>query len=179
MPTLCPASADDRLLLKNLFLFYRYDLSPYLPDSLNPEGLLSDDPLLTTHDASLSDLDIWWTKPACLFPHLIRHDSAPVGFAMITKPPHASPDVDYRIEDFFILNRYRRTGLGSAAASQIFRQYPGICELAWLPLNTPAAHFWQSLTTRLDLPAHAASIPYSPATPPLPGLRITIPNLFK
>ena len=46
--------------------------------------------------------------------------------------------------EFFVLKKYRRTGVGVKAARHIWCRYPGRWELRVLETNTPAQMFWQA-----------------------------------
>jgi aminoglycoside 6'-N-acetyltransferase I len=174
---LCHPTTDDRTVIKNLFVFYRYDLMPFIDAgegaAPNRFGAIASDNC-PSHDQGVADQEIWWTRPQVLLPMLIRVDGAPAGFVMVAKPPHAHPSVDYRIEDFFILNRWRRTGVGHSAAAQLFDRYRGNWELGWLPRNTAAAAFWRSIVSRLHLRAEEWSVGQEPGTTELPGLRLRV-----
>jgi hypothetical protein len=171
-----PPSLEDRPAILNLSTFFSYDLLPYQPDddpcsSLTPHGTLND-PAAATHEQSASPQSIWWTKPGILLPMLILADNHPAGFANVARPPHAQPSVDYRLEDLFIVNRYRRHGVGRAAVTHLLTHHPGTWEVGWLPKNHPAEQFWRAVTKPWhpqDWPVHG-----HPDTPPLPGLRLTV-----
>lgn len=173
----CQPTDADRAIVKHLFVFYRYDLMPSIVEGagsrVNRWGVIGSD-LETTHEASVADVDIWWTKPGVLMPMLIRADGMPAGFAMIARPPYAHASVDYRIEDFFILNRWRRAGVGSAAAIEVFHRLPGSWEVGWLPKNAAAAQFWRSVASRLGVQPDEWSVAQGPGAPGIPGLRMVI-----
>jgi len=171
----CRPNFEHRPIIKNLCVFDRYDLMPFIENgdgsNVTPLGTLGGSDA-TNHDESVADQDIWWTKPDILLPMLIRFQDLPAGFAMIARPPHAHRSVDYRLEDFFVLNKLRRAGIGRSAVSQIFQRHPGRWELGWLPKNTLAEAFWRSVTA-----AHRPEdwvVEQAPGAPRLPGLRMTV-----
>lgn len=172
----CTPDETDRPVIKNLFVFYRYDLMPFIPDGIgsrvNSSGVLGVEE--TSHESSVDDLDIWWTKPDILMPMLIRADGFPAGLAMVARPPHAHRSVNFRLQDFFILNRWRRKGAGFKAMVEVFRRYPGEWELGWLPQNVAAKKFWRTVTSRLGLETQEWTIAGDPGAPGVPGLRITV-----
>jgi aminoglycoside 6'-N-acetyltransferase I len=169
-----PTNFDDRDIIKNLFVFYRYDLMPFLNGhaggTVNRLGIIGSDDQVS-HEQSVIDINIWWTKPDILMPMLICADNAPAGFVMVATPPYARPPANYLIEEFFIVNRYRRSGVGLSAATELFRRYAGVWELGWLPENVGAEHFWKTVISRLGLHAENWQIAGEADSPALAGLR--------
>ncbi len=168
---------DDRPIIKNLFAFYRYDLMPFIdndiggrPNWFGAIGYVD----VETVDQSVADVDLWWTKPGVLLPMLIRVDGIPAGFAMVARPPHAHRSVDFRMEDFFVLNRWRRSGVGRAAAAAVFERYPGRWEMGWLAKNVAADKFWRCVIASLGTAAEDWTVENEPGAPGLPGVRTVI-----
>jgi aminoglycoside 6'-N-acetyltransferase I len=166
---------DDRPVILNLGTYFRYDLLPFIEDGigskLNRFGTIGDE-VATTHRQSDAEEKIWWTKPGILLPMLIRVDREPAGFAQVARPPHAHRSVDYRMEDFFIVNKFRRAGVGGSAVAEIFNRYPGWWEIGWVPKNMAAEAFWRA-ATRQWWPEDWL-VPQAPGTPGLPGLRFLV-----
>jgi aminoglycoside 6'-N-acetyltransferase I len=170
---------DHKLLVKNLYVYYRYDLMPFLPSGrgadINAYGVI-DSAVSKTHLESVADCDIWWEKPGLLHPFLIRTNGKPAGFAMVACPPYANKAVDYQLTEFFILNRYRQLGVGRIAAGILFDRFPGTWELGWAPLNTPAAEFWETILTEyVGREPIRIKLDASPEPDGFPGYRFTIP----
>jgi len=93
--------------------------------------------------------NIWWTKPGCLYPFLIRADGIPAGFALIATPPHCSKGIDYFVNDFFLLQPYRGNGIAENAAIQVFEKFNGQWELFTNPSerNIVGQKFWRRTVT--------------------------------
>jgi predicted acetyltransferase len=169
-----PPSLDDRAVILNLWTYFGYELFPFAETGglrMNRFGVVGDDDSPTHHESARGQ-EIWWTKPAILLPMLITVNDEPAGFVNVARPPHAHPSVDYRIEDFFIINQWRRAGVGREALGIIVQRYPGRWEVGWLPMNKPAEQFWRAVTTRwngTDWPVEQA-----PGTPSLPGLAFSV-----
>jgi predicted acetyltransferase len=163
-------SADDRIAITNLATYFRYELLPFAEDGglkMNRFGIVAGDDA-PTHAESTAGEAIWWSKPGILLPMLVTVNDEPAGFVDVARPPHASPSVDYRIEDFFIVNKWRRTGVGREALRIVVERYPGKWEVGWLPKNEPAARFWRAVTTKWN--AKDWPVAQAPGTPSLPGL---------
>jgi len=139
-------SLKHRTTVKNLFVLYRYDLSPFVESgpgaTVNQYGII-DGETSRTHEESVEGCNIWWEKPGVLFPFLIRVEGRPSGFAMVASPPHTTRGVDYRMNEFFVMNKLRRRGVGREAAFDVFDRLRGKWEVGYLPRNTPAAAFWR------------------------------------
>jgi predicted acetyltransferase len=134
--------ATSREWLVNVYPMYLHDLSAYeAPETgagyyqLNERGLWVPD--------YLPD----WLRQDHAYPLIIHYLAKAVGFAFVgqTPFPFMSPDVDYRMSEFFVLRRYRREGIGTAAAKLIFDRYPGRWEVVELPGNNSAVLFWRSV----------------------------------
>jgi aminoglycoside 6'-N-acetyltransferase I len=165
---------NDREVITNLTTYFRYDLLPFADDGglrMNRFGIVADDDA-STHAESVRGEAVWWSKPGILLPMLIAVNDEPAGFADVARPPHASPSVDYRIEDFFIVNKWRRVGVGREALRLIVERYPGRWEVGWLPKNEPAARFWRAVTQPWD--AQDWPVAQAPGRPSLPGLSFSV-----
>jgi predicted acetyltransferase len=189
MPTL-PARVElrdpdpaDRPAILNLTTFFRYELLPFADAAGGPGSALNAFGVIDegggadgapTHERAAAAQAVWWTKPGVLLPMLIRVGDEPAGFANVARPPHAHRSVDYRIEDFFIANKFRRAGVGRRAVEQIVARHRGVWEVGWLPRNAPAEQFWRAVTRPWT--PHDWPVEQSPGTPPLPGLRFTAPS---
>ncbi|MDQ1726621.1 MAG: hypothetical protein QOK14_666 [Frankiaceae bacterium] len=82
-------------------------------------------------------LDQYWTEPDHRQAFLIRCDGQIAGFAMVLGGPRQS------VSEFFILRKYRRRGVGAAAAQMILRASPGHWVTHQVPGNDDAVAFWR------------------------------------
>ncbi len=165
-----PPAEDHRAVITNLATYFRYELLPFAEPGglrMNRFGIVADDDS-ATHEKSTAGEAIWWSKPGILLPMLITVNDEPAGFVDIARPPHAHRSVDYRIEDFFIVNKWRRKGVGREALRIVLERYPGKWEVGWLPANAPAAKFWRAVCTKWN--ATDWPVEQTPGTPSLPGL---------
>ena len=130
--TLTLATIDEKPILQNLLSLYIHDLSAY-SDDLHPneEGRFDYD-----------GLDLYWEE-ASLFPFLVRVEDRIAGFLLLNRPPYAPRDVQYLINEVFILKSYRGTGVGKEVVRHVFDRYPGRYLVLELERNTPAIAFWQ------------------------------------
>ena len=110
--------------------FYIYDFSEYVDCDVEADGLFPGYPLLENY----------WTEPGERFPYLVKSNEKFIGFALI----RILPDLDnrYSIGEFFIMKKYRRSGIGSSVALELFARYKGLWEVHQRTNNIPAQAFW-------------------------------------
>jgi predicted acetyltransferase len=126
------AQQSDQEVLVNLLQLYVYDLSEILLLDVEDTGRFQEIPV----DAS-------WTD-ASRFPFLIRVGERLAGFALVHRRSRLSGSADvWDMAEFFVLRRYRRTGVGREAAHRIFAEHPGKWEVRQLSANAPATAFWR------------------------------------
>jgi predicted acetyltransferase len=129
------ASAADREWLTNVYPFYLHDLSEFDEHyyTLNDRGLWEPDHLPS------------WLQDDTDHPLIIRQSETRVGFALVNETPSVNmmPGFRFRLAEFFILKRYRRTRIGLRAAQALFDRFRGRWQLSILARNTPAIAFWR------------------------------------
>jgi predicted acetyltransferase len=133
------ASLEEKHILRHLLELYQYDFSPYDGADLDAFGLYG-----------YKYLDHYWTD-ADRYPFLIQIDGRLAGFALVRRstyfPELADPtgELPYTMAEFFILRKYRRRGAGQKAARFLFDRFPGRWEVAEIPENQEAVHFWRTV----------------------------------
>src|SRR3990172_12228184 len=75
------------------------------------------------------------------YPFLIRVDGELAGFAGVKYDAQQS---EYAIQEFFVLRKFRRRGVGKAIAFMLFDRFRGQWKVQQLVVNTPAICFWQA-----------------------------------
>ena len=83
----------------------------------------------------------WW-HDAARVPYMIRLAGEDAGFALVRR--HGPPTV-HELAEFTVLPRFRRAGVGRAAAAELFERHPGAWWLQVLDDNAPACRFWQAV----------------------------------
>jgi predicted acetyltransferase len=129
------ARAEDRQVLENLMQLYVHDFSEHWAGTA--DGELGEDGRF-----GLFPLDSYWTE-ADRIPLLIRADGFLAGFALLNTYAHSGRPVDRSVAEFFVVRKYRREGVGQAAAQAIFKRYPGQWEAAVVRRNVGALAFWR------------------------------------
>jgi predicted acetyltransferase len=164
------ASPAERVALENLMQLYSHDFSEHWAGrkegDLNELGRFADYPL-----------DAYWSEPTHI-PLLIRVNEKLAGFALLNRVSHAERPVDRNMAEFFIARKYRRSGIGSLAAHQIFSRYPGRWETAIARRNAAALVFWRRAIVRHPLVVDVEE--FDIATPawngPVISFRVRQPN---
>jgi predicted acetyltransferase len=138
-------------ILKNLYVYYRYDLFLHTENddslALNKYGIVYGRKY-RTHDSAMAEYDEIFNYPKKMFVYLMYVGKIPVGFAIILKPSAINKKVDYKLEEFFIVNRYRNKGFGEHVFCELIAKHKGKWELGILKENKAAITFWRKVITR-------------------------------
>ena len=128
-----PAAADEAPILANLLELYAHDLSDVFDLSLQPTGRFG-----------YPALARYWRDEG-RFPFLVRVGGELAGCALVARgsPLRDDPAV-WDVAEFFIARRYRRRGVGAAAAAALWQRFPGTWEVRVLERNAPAQAFWRA-----------------------------------
>ncbi len=128
--TITPVSVQEKEVLKNLLEKYNYEFSQYDAEDVNSLGLYGYD-----------WLDCYWTQEN-RFAFFIRVQGKLAGFFLINDYPESGIQTDYCMAEFFVLYKYRRSGVGQYAANWAFRRFPGTWQLKRHSKNTASVRFW-------------------------------------
>ena len=120
---------QDKTLLSRLLELYQYDMTAYWPQDLNVHG-----------EYGSIAFERYLRNPL-LKAYLFYVDGQSAGFGLVD-PDVSLPENEFWMGQFFVLQKYRRQGLGAQAARYIFDQHPGRWEVGQMPLNLPAKAFW-------------------------------------
>ena len=123
------ATAEQRLPLQRMLELYQHDLSDLWDQDLDAHGDYGYE-----LDRHMARADAW--------PHVFRVDGRYAGFALVDTRARL-PGGDFWMEQFFVLRKYRRLGVGARAACCVFDHHPGRWQVGQMPANTPAQAFWR------------------------------------
>lgn len=123
------ALPEDRLPLQRMLELYQYELSDFWEQHLDAHGEYG------------YALDRYWGHPACL-PLLATWQGHPAGFALVDGAVRVGTQGHW-MDQFFVLKRYRRAGLGARLAQHAFRARPGPWEVGQMTANLAAQAFWR------------------------------------
>jgi predicted acetyltransferase len=137
MISLRPAAADERAALENLMQLYCHDWSELLPLDVGDDGRFDPYPL-----------DAYWHDEQC-HPLLLRVDGKLAGFALVSARSRLTGAAGvFDMAEFFVLRRYRRQGVGTAAARAAFERFRGPWEVRQRDENVEATAFWRRAINR-------------------------------
>ena len=121
------ADLVDKPVIRKLLELYCYDFSEFTKEDVNEHGLFG-----------YRYLDHYWTEPD-RHPFLIQVDGRLAGLALVRSgKPHD-------MAEFFVLRKYRRTGVGKHAAGLLFAAFPGEWQVRELSGNQEAIAFWRAV----------------------------------
>jgi predicted acetyltransferase len=124
---LVAAAEDDRSIVRRLLELNAHDFSEIDGRDVGPHG-----------EYGYRYLDHYWTEPD-RHAFLIKVDGQIAGLVLIRAgDPH-------EFGEFFVLRKYRRSGIGRAAAHEVFRRFPGSWVVHEIPGNDAAVSFWRTV----------------------------------
>jgi predicted acetyltransferase len=130
--TMHPAAEHERAVLENLAQLYCHDWSEMLPLDVGDDGRFADFGLAS-----------YWTDD-WRHPFLLRSDGKLAGFALIAARSKITGDGGvFDMTEFFVLRRFRRQGVGLAAAFAAFDRFQGRWEVRQRQENPGATAFWR------------------------------------
>jgi predicted acetyltransferase len=134
------ATPADAVLLSNLLELYIHDLSDVFPAiELGQDGRFG-----------YPKLPLYWSERERRFAFLIRCGGRVAGFVLATRGSPAVEDPDVLdVAEFFVLRRYRRSGVGRQAAFLLWKGLPGKWTVRVSEGNRGALAFWRGVVAEL------------------------------
>lgn len=129
------ARSGDRLPIYRMLDLYQYELSDIWDQDLDLHGEYG------------YSLDRFWSNKACIA-YVARVAGNYAGFALTHDDVVVGPGGKW-MDQFFVLKKYRRQGLGYALAAKIFSDSPGQWEIGQMSANHAARLFWQSVVGKI------------------------------
>lgn len=137
MITIETAPYQQKSTLRNLMELYQYDFSEFEPDDVNEHGLYE-----------YMFLDHYWTEDG-RYPFFIRVNGNLAGFALVRELGRTgNGKTIYSMAEFFVMKKYRNSGIGQYAAVELFNRFQGTWKVAVLDSNKPAQGFWRKTIER-------------------------------
>lgn len=127
------ALLHEKEIIKHLMQFYFYDFSKFVEAHVEEDGRFEDYPYL----------DDYW-KDETRFPYLVELNGKYAGFVLV-RLIEEKERTYFSIAEFFIMKKYRRSGLGKLVASEMFDLHQGQWEVFQIEKNVPAQHFWRKV----------------------------------
>lgn len=143
-----PAAQDQEPILANLLELYAHDLSELHNIELGVDGRYG-----------YRYLPLYWIEPD-RYPFLVKMNGKLAGFVLIKRGSEISDNaMIWDMTEFFIVRRYRRYGIGTHAAHEVWRQFPGLWEIRVMERNHSGHTFWErAIASFLRKTIHSALI---------------------
>lgn len=123
------ACVEDRPALQRMLELYQYELSDIWDQDIDARGEYG------------YSLDRFWSGDGCrAFVATVSGHYA--GFALADGAVKIGTNGHW-MDQFFVLKKYRRGGLGATLARQVFEALPGPWEVGQMPGNVAAQSFWR------------------------------------
>jgi predicted acetyltransferase len=123
------AQENDRAALQRMLELYQYDLSDLHPQEINDQGEYG------------YELDRYWRDSTC-HPFVALVSGFYAGFALVDARVKLGVPGHW-MDQFFILKKHRRSGVGSMLARWVFGALHGYWETGQMLSNLPAQSFWR------------------------------------
>jgi predicted acetyltransferase len=123
------ANAGDRLPIFRMLELYQHDLSDIWDQEIDAHGEYG------------YALDRYWREPSC-HPFVALIGGHYAGFALVDTAVKVH-DSGYWMDQFFILKKYRGSGLGKTLATRVFAELSGHWEIGQMHSNLSAQKFWR------------------------------------
>ena len=118
-------------ILRNLFEFYLHDMAEWFEFESGEDGTYA-----------YATEKFWSDRYDVYFAYAGR---IPIGFALVgPAEPYIGDPRAKDFEEFFVVRRHRREGVGRALASHIWNAYPGGWLIRVYQGNLPAMPFWRA-----------------------------------
>ena len=126
--TVEPVAFGDKAVLRRLMQLYLHDMSEFTGDDVDAHG-----------EFPYRYFDQYWAPDAGeeRYPLFIRTDGSLAGFALVRRAGD-----EWQMAEFFVMRRFRRSGIGGEAAVMVFRRFAGPWFVHQLERNLPAQAFW-------------------------------------
>jgi predicted acetyltransferase len=125
------AAPEQEPILANLLELYAHDFSEFHRIEIGSDGRFG-----------YEHLPLYWSA-ADRHPFLVTMDGRLAGLVLVKRGSEVSGDATaWDIAEFFVLRRYRRRGIGTQVAHQVWKQFPGRWEVRVMESNSSALPFW-------------------------------------
>lgn len=125
------ASPEQEPVLANMLELYVHDFSEFMDLKLGPDGRFG-----------YQSLPLYW-KESNRYPFLVMADGNLAGFVFVRGGSAISDEADvWDMAEFFIVRGFRGRRVGTQAAQEIWKRFPGKWEVRVTDRNEKARSFW-------------------------------------
>jgi predicted acetyltransferase len=126
---------ESDVLLRNLCEHYMHDMAEWFEIDTGADGRYA-------YDTSR----LW--ESGCES-YLAKVGDAIAGFAIVGSAVEWTGDIGaHDVHEFFVIRRFRRSGVGQRMAALVWNEYPGEWLVRVLEVNAPAVLFWRTAIAR-------------------------------
>jgi predicted acetyltransferase len=126
-----PARPEQEPILANLLELYAHDFSEFQDLELGSDGRFG-----------YSCLSLYWSEPG-RHPFLVWVEGKLAGLILVKRGSAVSGDETvWDVAEHFVLRGYRRRGIGTQIAHEVWRRFPGLWEVRVMESNVSARDFW-------------------------------------
>jgi len=130
------ATPKDKPIIERLLQLYEHDNSEFFGADVDPDGLYR-----------VADTEAIWQPGYHTF--IVKVEGQLAGFAFVTcHPSYLGDGETYLMDEFFIMRKYRRRGVGEHVACTLFDRFPGRWEVSEWPTNFISQVFWRRVIGR-------------------------------
>jgi len=127
-----PAAAEQQPTVANLLELYVHDFSEFHHVEIRGTGRFG-----------YPSLPLYWSEPG-RYPFLIKMGGNLAGLVFVKRGSEVSGNsAVWDMAEFFVLRGYRRRGIGTQVAHEVWRRFQGPWEVRVLESNVSAHHFWE------------------------------------
>ena len=137
------ATATERSVIECLAQLYQYDFSEMSRGDPQHGNVANDGRF---HNI---DFDSYYAQEEH-YEFLVRVEGELAGFVLVSPGRSFRDDTEdvWWIDEFFVMRKYRRLGVGEHVARTIFARLPGTWQVAEMDINTGAQAFWRGVIGR-------------------------------
>src|SRR5450631_3073981 len=126
-----PAAAEQQPTVANLLELYVHDFSEFHHLEIRGTGRFG-----------YPSLPLYWSEPG-RYPFLIKMGGNLAGLVFVKRGSEVSGNsAVWDMAEFFVLRGYRRRGIGTQVAHEVWRRFLGPWEVRVMQSNMPACGFW-------------------------------------
>ena len=127
-----PAAQEQESILANLLELYAHDFSEFHDVEIGADGRFG-----------YKNLSLYWAEPNRL-PFLVWVQGKLAGLVLVKSGSEVSgSQIVWDMAEFFVLRGYRKRGIGTYVAHEVWRKFPGQWEVRVMESNSAACEFWE------------------------------------
>ncbi|MFL0556109.1 GNAT family N-acetyltransferase [Paenibacillus barengoltzii] len=130
---IAPILPSQSSLFFNLFQLYLHDLSAFTGEEPGEDGRFD-----------LANTSLYLEREE-LHPYFIYCSGKVAGFILVCAPPFVPEEIDFTVQEMFVLHKYRGGKTAETAVFEIMRRLKGQIRVEQLQNNAVAVAFWKKI----------------------------------